>query len=292
MTQKRRDDAKDELDLKPVDEKIAGQISQRFEQLAIGVQTLFNGLQRQAMTNLGTINFYSNSANRAKNPKVNLSSLTDGLSSRLLYQGVATYPSLIIRSYLTNETDLPKLTISLASCGTETFLGVLPEVNSSRKTFAKLGIDISRQDLLPAASRVFFPYLCRNALAWAAINSNSNDNIPSKLAHGALAGFSSSFFHNIGNKVIENTPGKTWQETAEIVMQEVKQKPLSFFNGASFRAASIAATALFLAPEATKRIENACNEIAQYFFEGLNPSTSPKPEKIGKMVTETKERKQ
>jgi hypothetical protein len=93
----------------------------------------------------------------------------------LLYQGVATYPSLQVRSYLTNQGDVPKWAISFAYCGTETILGVLPEVNSSRKTFAKLGIDISRQDLIPAASRVFLPYLCRNALAWAAINSNSNE---------------------------------------------------------------------------------------------------------------------
>ncbi len=288
MTQD-KDEIKDDLDLRPVDEKIADQIPQRFGQVAIGIQTLMNGLQRQAMTNLGTLSFYRNSINPSK---ITLSNLTDGLGSRFLYQGIATYPSLLVRSYLTNETNTPKFAISLASCGTETLLGVVPEVNSSRKTLAKLGIDISRQDLLPAASRVFIPYLCRNALAWTAINSNSNDSIPSKLAHGALAGFSSSFFHNIGNKVIENTPGKTWQETAEIVMKEIKQKPLSFFNGASFRAASIAATALFLAPEATKRIENACNEISQYFFEELNPSTSPKPEKIVKIATETKERKQ
>ncbi len=284
-----KDEIKDDLDLRPIDEKTADQITQRFEQLAIGVQTLMNGLQRQAMTNLGTMSFYKSSTNPFK---MNLSNLTDGLGSRLLYQGVATYPSLQVRSYLTNKSDAPKWVISFASCGTETMLGVIPEVNSSRKTLSKLGIDISRQDLIPAASRVFFPYLCRNALAWIAINSNSNDSLTSKVSHGALAGFSSSFFHNIGNKVIENTPNKTWQETAEIVMKEVKQKPLSFFNGASFRSASIAATALFLAPETTKYIENTCNEIAQYFFEGLNPSTSPKPEKIGKMVPETKERKQ
>jgi hypothetical protein len=118
------------------------------------------------------------------------------------------------------------------------------------------------------------------------------NSMASKVAHGGLAGFSSSFFHNIGNKVIENTPGKTWQETAEIVMKEVKQKPLSFFNGASFRAASIAATALCLAPEATGHIEAVCNEIASYFCEGLSPSTSTKAEKTGKMVPETNERKQ
>lgn len=282
-----RDEIKDDLDLRPVDEKTATQITQRFEQIAIGVQTLMNGLQRQAMTNLGTMSFYKSSTNPSN---ITISNLTDGLGSRLLYQGVATYPSLQVRSYLNNK-DTPKWAISFASCGTETILGVIPEVNSSRKTFAKLGIDISRQDLIPAARRVFFPYLCRNGLAWTAINSNSNDSLTSKIAHGGLAGFSSSFFHNIGNKIIENTPGKTWQETAEIVMKEVKQKPLSFFNGASFRAASIAATALFLAPETTKYIENTCHEIAQYFFEELNPSTSPKPEKIGKMLSETKERK-
>ncbi len=284
-----KDETKDDLDLRPVDEKTANQITQRFEQLAIGVQTLMNGLQRQAMTNLGTMSFYKSSTNPLK---MNISNLTDGLGSRLLYQGVATYPSLQVRSYLTNNSDAPKFAISLASCGTETLLGVIPEINSSRKTLGKLGIDISRQDILPAASRVFFPYLCRNALAWIAINSNSNDSITSKVFHGALAGFSSSFFHNIGNKVIENTPGKTWQETAEIVMKEVRQKPLGFFNGASFRAASIAATALFLAPEATKHIENFCNETAQYIFGELNPSRNPKPVESRKIVSETKERKQ
>lgn len=287
---KDKDEIKDDLDLRPINEKTANQIKQRFEQIAIGLQTLMNGFQRQAMTNLGTMSFYGSLTNPSK---ITSSNLTDGLGSRLFYQGVATYPSLLVRSYLNNKDDtVPKWAISLASCGTETILGVIPEVNSSRKTLAKLGIDISRQDLIPAASRVFFPYLCRNALAWAAINSNTNDSLTSKVAYGGLAGFSSSFFHNIGNKVIENTPGKTLQETAEIVMKEIKQKPLSFFNGASFRSASIAATALFLAPEATKYIENFCNETAQYFFGELNPSISPKPEKFEKIVPEIKERKQ
>lgn len=261
------------LNIKPIDEEVANKISHRFEQLALGVQTFANAVQRQAMTNLGTIKYYDKSPNKSK---MEFSTLTNGLGSRFLYQGVATYPSLIVRTKMSNETDAPQFAINLAACGTETFLGVLPEVNSSLKTFKLMGIDISKQHLLSASSRVFLPYLCRNGLAWMAINSNTEDSIASKVAYGAGAGFSSSYFHNIGNKVIENTPEKSWQETAEIVMKEVSKKPLSFFNGASFRAASIAGTALFLAPQTTKFIEEKCSEFCDFLFEKEQPSNSPK----------------
>ena len=117
----------------------------------------------------------------------------------MAYQGIATYPSLIVRSKLSSETNIPQPFITLASCGTETLLGVVPEVNSSLKTLKLLGIDIPKQELLSASTRAFFPYLCRNGLAWMAINSNTDDSIASKLAYGAGAGFSSVYFHNIGN---------------------------------------------------------------------------------------------
>lgn len=268
-----KDDKNSELNIRPVDEKTADRIIHRFEKLALGVQTFANALQRQALTNLGTLKFYEKPPDKSG---IQFSTLTNGLGSRLAYQGIATYPSLIVRTKLSNETNAPQFAINLAACGTETFLGVVPEVNSSLKTFKLMGVDISRQQLLSASARAFFPYLCRNGLAWMAINSNTNDSITSKIAYGAGAGASSAYFHNIGNKAIEYTPGKSWQETAELVMKEVSQKPLSFFNGASFRAASIAATALFLAPQSTEYIERKCSELCDFLFDKEQPSNSPK----------------
>jgi hypothetical protein len=277
----KNNDLKSELNIRPINEEEAEKISNRLGQISLVFQTFANALQRQALTNLGTLKFYEGSSDK---PKIQFSTLTNGLGSRLLYQGIATYPSLIIRSKLSDETNSPQYVINLATCGTETLLGVIPEVNSSLKTFKLMGIDISKQQLLSASSRVFLPYLCRNGLAWMAINSNTDDSIASKIGHGAGAGFSSVYFHNIGNKVIENTPGKSWQETTEIVMKEISQKPLSFFNGASFRAASIAATALFLAPQTTKLIEEKFSEFYDILLDKGTPSTSPKNPKL-----ETKE---
>lgn len=267
MSKNNKDDG---LDVRPVSEVEVKQISDQFGHLAIGIQTFFNAVQRQALTNLGIGALYKDK----EKPSINLFSLTNGLGSRLLYQGIATYPSLTIRKILTEKTDAPQFAIDFATTGAETTLGILPEVNSSFKTLKLMGVNISKSDLLTASRRAYVPVFIRNGLAWWAINSNTDkDNIVSKVGYGAVAGATSIPFHNIAIKAIENSPGRTWDETWKVIQEDIMRRPQIFFKGTSFRAASIAATAFFLWPKTTEYISEKCENIFN-LFEG-KPSTSP-----------------
>ncbi len=249
----------DDLDIRPVTETEANQISERFGQLAIGIQTFLNAVQRQTLTNLGIRSLYKD---KEQKKPVGFSSLSNGLGSRLLYQGVATYPSLIIRKILTDETDSTQFAIDFVTTTSETTLGIIPEVNSSFKTLREIGINITKQDLLNASMRAYAPVFIRNGLAWWAINSNTKkDDIVSKVGYGALAGALSTPFHNIAIKTIENSPNKAADETWKIIKKDIMERPQIFFRGTSFRAASIAATSFFLWPKTTEYLMAKCNEI-------------------------------
>jgi hypothetical protein len=277
---------KDDLDLRAVSEVEASQISERFMQLALGVQTFLNAIQRQALTNLGIGALYKDKESKP----VNFSSLTNGLGSRLLYQGVATYPSLVVRKILTEKTEAPQFAIDFATTGVETTLGILPEVNSSFKTLRLMGVSITKDDLLTASKRAYAPVFIRNGLAWWAINSNTQkDSIVSKIAYGAAAGALSTPFHNITIKAIENSPGKTWDETWKAISEDVMKQPQIFFRGASFRAASIAATSFFLWPKTTEYIAEKCNNIFNLTAE--KPSTSPNGASVSDKVLDEKRQK-
>lgn len=257
-------------EVRPVNKAEEKQISDRFEQLAIGVQTFLNAVQRQALTNLGIGSLYKD---KERKP-LNFSSLTNGLGSRLLYQGVATYPSLTVRKVMTEKADVPQFVIDLTTTTAETTLGILPEVNSSFKTLKLMGVNIAKKDLLTSSTRAYAPVFIRNGLAWWAINSNTDkDNIASKIVCGGLAGAASTAFHNIGIKAIENSPGKTWDETWKVIHEDIVSRPQIFFRGTGFRAASIAATAFFLWPKTTEYISEKCNEI----FDLCSSKPSPSP---------------
>lgn len=118
-----------ELDkIRPVNKEEAQIISDKFQQFAIAIQTVFNAIQRQALTNIGIAALH-----RGKINPLNFSSLTNGLGSRFMYQGIATYPSLQVRQYLNNHTNLPDFSINFATTVIETALGVLLEVHSKTR---------------------------------------------------------------------------------------------------------------------------------------------------------------
>jgi hypothetical protein len=267
----RNNDDKWLKEIRPVSKEETTTISDKFGQLAIGIQTVFNAFQRQALTNLGTFALHKDKTN-----PLNFSSLTNGLGSRFLYQAVATYPALQIRKILTDKTDLPHFAINFATTGIETAFGVPLEVNSSLKTLKLLGIDIAKKDLLIASTRTFFPFLIRNSLAWCAINSNPNNNdFFSKITYGALAGAISTPFHNIGIKAMENSANKSWEETWNAVLKEIRKQPSTLFRGSPFRSLSIAATAFLLSPQTTDLLSEKCNEIFDYYND--KTSSNPKP---------------
>jgi hypothetical protein len=263
----------DKEKIRPITEKEEHKMSERFSQISIVMQSILNALQRQSLTNLATAAIYKD-----RKFTTNFSSLTNGLSSRLAYQGFAIYPALQIRKVLI-ENNLPQFSINFATTFTDTFLGVPLEVNSSLKTLKLLGVNIAKKDLLTVSTRTFFPFFVRNGLSWCAINSNSQESLLSKIAYGAAAGIISTPFNNIGIKVIEHSPNKTWQETWEAVLKEITKQP-NLFRGVHLRASSIAASSILLAPQTTAYLTGKFSEV---FIENI-PSKCPKPESSIKII--------
>lgn len=259
-------------EIRPVTIAEAQNISDKFTQLAIGIQTVCNGLQRQVLTNLGAISLLSKkNATTEKMPP-----LTSGLASRLAYQGIATYPSLQVRKILTENGAIPQYAVTFATTGVETVLGIPLETHSLFKTLRSLGIKIGVKDLAATSSKAFFPFYARNGLGWWAINNNSNDNLGDKFLTGVGAGAISTPFNNIGLKAMEHSLGKSWTETWEAVAKDIKMSDL--FKGWHFRGLSIGATAVLLSPDKTKYIAQKCDEVVDCISRKIfdeEPSTSP-----------------
>lgn len=258
-------------EIRPVTPIEAENISNKFTQLAIGIQTASNGLQRQILTNLGAISLLS----KKKSPTERMP-LTSGLASRLAYQGIATYPSLQVRKILTENNNIPQYAVTLAATGVETALGVPLETHSLFKTLKSLGIKIGTKDLAATSSKVFFPFYARNGLGWWAINNHSSDSLGDKFVTGVGAGVASTPLNNLGLKVIEHSIGKSWTETWEAVAKDMKISDL--FKGCHFRGLSIGATAILLSPDKTKYIAQKCDEVVDFMSHkifGETPSASP-----------------
>lgn len=269
-----------EKEIRPVTPAEAQNISDKFTQLALGLQTVGNGLQRQILTNLGAIALLSKKNNAEKMPP-----LTSGLASRFAYQGIATYPSLQVRKILTENNDIPQYAVTFATTGVETALGIPLETHSLFKTFRALGIKIGVKDLAATSSKAFFPFYARNGLGWWAINRDSDNSLGDKFLNGVAAGGASTPFHNLGLKGMEHSIGNSWTETWVAVAKDMKMSDL--FKGWHFRGLSIGATAVLLSPDTTKYISQQCDEgidfISRKIF-GKEPSTSPKKVEAKKAV--------
>ena len=248
--------------LSPIEER---KIFNVFSQLAIGTQIGFNALQRQSLHNLATVALFSD-----KKLAINVSSLTAGLSSRILSQGVVTYPCLQIRKYLTENTDQPKFAITFATSLVDTSIGVPLEVNSSLKTLKTLGIDISKKDLLMVSSKSFVPFFLRNCITWAAINDNSQESLFGKACNAAFAGLASTVPHNIGMKVVEYSSVKSVGEVVDLVKSDINLNPRILMKGAGFRVAATIGSVFCLSSNLTQILE----EGGRKFFGAEKPSSS------------------
>lgn len=237
-----------------------------FSNLAMGFQIGLNSLQRQALHNLTTAALHPD-----KKFAINFSSLTGGLSARLLSQGLVSYPCLRIRKHLEEEAKQPRFVITLATSLVDTVIGVPLEVYGSLKTLKTLGIDISKKDLLMISSKSFIPFFLRNGIAWAAINDNSQDNLFTKAWKAAIAGAVSTVPHNMGMKAIEySASGKSVSEVASLVAQDVKLNPSIFLRGAGFRTAATIGSTFCLWSKFTQILEDGERKV----FGAEKPSPS------------------
>lgn len=279
----------EEQEIRPVTPVEAQNISDKFTQLALGIQTFGNGLQRQISTNLATISLLAKKNSLTeKRP-----SLTSGLASRFAYQGIATYPSLQVRKILTENGEIPQYAVTLVTTGVETTLGTPLETHSLFKTLRSLGIKIGVKDLATTSSKAFFPFYARNVLGWWAINRDSSNTIGDKFVNGVAAGVLSTPFNNIGIKAIEHSLDKNnsnWTEFGKVFSWEAVVKDMKMsdlFKGWHFRGLSIGATAVLLSPDKTKYIAQKCDEGVNYISQkifGEEPSASPKKVEAKKAI--------
>jgi len=241
-------------------------MSDNFSRFAMGLQILLNTAQRQAFHVLGLAALHED-----KKFTANLSSLTSGISSRLLYSGVVTYPILQVRKFL-EEKNAPKFQINFAAAAINTAIGVPLELNSSIKTFNALGLDIKKGDLVKMSAASFVPFMVRNAIVWSQINEEY-PNLLAKSATAAVAGVVSTPFHNIGLKVAEDSVvHQSWNELGNKLLKDVKERPNFLWKGIPQRVLATAAATFLLSSEATKLIEEAAKNVINY---KETPSSAP-----------------
>lgn len=284
-----------EKEIKPLNKKEVVQISNIFSQLAIGTQAFANAAQRHALNHYGILSFYKDKDPQTKNSQAKTSAVGD-FSARLLYQGVAIYPSLLIgRAFSDNLKDnpnLPKFFIdyfpTIAATTFETAAGTPLEVRSSFRSLRSVGINISTKDLLSASKKTFVPFWFRNVLTWWAIDGDRNDLVDydenkliKKAARGAFAGFLSTPLQNIGLMTTENSLNKSWGETASAVFEGIKKQP-NLFRGALPRSTAIAATSVILSQPTTDLLVDAYKK----FFGATEPQPSPSPIKRSSVKTD------
>lgn len=274
-------DTKEEISaVSPTEEK---KLLNIFSNLAIGSQIGLNALQRQVLQNLATAALHPD-----KKFAISASSLTAGLSTRILSQGLVTYPCLQVRKYLTENTEQPKFVITLATSLVDTAIGVPLEVYGSLKTLKTLGIDISKKDLLMVSSKSFVPFFLRNCITWAAINNNSQDSLFTKSWKAAMSGAVSTVPHNVGMKFVEYSSGKSVFEVASLIAKDVKLDPSILIRGVGFRVATTVGSAFCLSSKLTQILEeNQCK-----FFGAEKPSGSIVEASSQKVIDSKKSREQ
>jgi len=271
-----------EKDIKPLDAQEVAQISNIFSQLAIGTQAFANAAQRHTLNHFGILSFYKDKAPQTPNIKT---SIIKDFPARLLYQGVAIYPSLLVGRALSdnlgNNPNTPKFIIdylpTIAATTFETAAGTPLEVRSSFNSLKSVGINMGAKDLLAASTKTFCPFWFRNVLTWWAIGgdrgelSDGDENkLIKKALKGAFAGFVSTPLQNIGLMTTENSLNRSWAETANAVFEGIKKQP-NLLRGASSRILAISGTAVILSQQTTDLLVDTYKK----FSASEQPSTSP-----------------
>lgn len=279
-------------EIKPLDAKEVVQISSIFSQLAIGTQAFANAAQRHALNHFGILSFYRDKADKIPQTKTSIAS---GFPARLLYQGVAIYPSLLvgraISDNLKDNPNLPKFVINylpvITATTLETASGTPLEVGSSLKSLKAVGINIGKKDLVAASTKTFCPFWFRNVLTWWAIDGDRNslaendeNQLIKKAARGAFAGFVSTPLQNIGLMTTENSLNKSWTETANLVWEGIKKQP-NLLRGSPQRTVAIAGTSVILSQQTTDLLV----ETYKKFFG--KPESQPSSSPIKRSVVKT-----
>lgn len=265
------------------DEK--GQVSPK---VVNALQCVFDSLQRHA---LGVTKIMVDSG---KNPIQqignNPSLLVKGFESRLGYKMTATYPSLLLKQILPEDTS--KYTVSAATTLSETIIGAPLEVNSAKNSLKTLGKDISTVSAFANTTKsVFLPFLCRNYIGWLVLNSPEED-LGKKFVKGGLAGILSSPLDSIGNKVMAISDSS--KSLVETYLQAAKELSIpNMVKSAPIRAIAAGSSAVILSKEMQKIVSEAIDPLYQKAqilnsvkYEDDKPENSLKPVSNGGLIQE------
>lgn len=240
-------------------------MSANFKRLANLMQVSINGVQRQIFTNVATLSIHDK-----KVSDLGLSNLFNGMSPRLFYPFLVTYPSLQVRKIM-RDAEAPHYAVNFATGFSDAALGVPLEVTSLMKTLKLVGVNISARDLAVVSTKSFLPFMVRNQISWAAINDPSVD-LQDRMVNSASSAVISTPFNNIGIKIVESSVNKTMRETIEVVVNQIKKNPAILAKGMPTRIVSVGIMSSFLlSPHSEEYIEKKCQEIF-----ANKPSVSPK----------------
>ncbi len=258
----------DYVDVRQITDVEAKTMSENFSKMA---QIALNIVNRQIAHNFGLFSLY-NKTSSVDTAKPNL---LNGISSRVAYNSLVTYPILHIRKEL-EEKEASKFQINFAAAGIDTFIGVPLELNGSIKTMQKLGVNVEKTDLLKMTSKSFVPFLFRNLLVWSEINKESQ-GMPNDIARAGVVGAFSSPLHNIGIKMAESFNEKTILEAMNKTKNYFLENPSRLSSGIQSRAIATMAAKILLSPQTTEFFTNVVLDI----FSNNNdkPSNSPSPTK-------------
>jgi hypothetical protein len=236
-----------------------------------GFQCGLDAVQRQA---LGVVKMLTDSGRNpiqevGQNPRL----LFTGFESRFLYKMLATYPSLLVRQVVGEDT--PTWQVAALSTIVETLIGAPLEVNSARASLKSLGQNIDGFASFAHTTRAaFLPFAVRNYVGWLVINGEERDPLR-RAALGGLAGIMSSPIDSLGNLSMRySDPNKSLLETYFKAMNKISLADMA--RAAPVRGVAAGLSAVVLSGQTTEILRDIFNPLYQRAI-GIN-SQNPNPE--------------
>lgn len=210
-------------DAKPTDPKVKYAVS--------AAQSVLNAVQRHGLGNLGLL------ALSTEKVPVNFQFLFGGLSSRVVNNLAGIMPTLMLRQEM-DERGFPRWQIVAAATASETAIGTPLEVHGSKPALAKIGTNITNQDLAKISARVSPALYARNMFVWLIASiGNGEMTLTEKAALGGATGTLSIVPHNFANLLMMQGT-KTNKEAFSNVYEKVKADPKLLIKGTWLRAAA------------------------------------------------------
>lgn len=197
--------------------------------------------------------------------------LYSGFLSRLTYQGVAVFPSIMVKDYLKDQGYSDTFSYTAAVL-TESAAGIPLELYGYKDIFKKAGIGTNLKNLAKAELKALPAHLMRNSGFYLALylisDQKTNDqpivieDVLKKIGYGAGLSAITTLPGSWGLLAIQNSAGRNFIETQEKVWEIVKKDGIKrICRGGLLRGISGALAAVAMLPTSRQHIENMiCGE--------------------------------